>query len=149
MSRVKGGGHLGPELTVACIPDATFETELDALIAAGTDVIGKLVTLTFSGNYEVTSAAQNAIPDGVVLNFHKAGTSYILDVDLVHYTDQNSANHTPRRILNVPYNGTFNLQDSVIVYSTTYMTVADGGTGGFGAAIAVDVPGSGYADILF
>ncbi len=149
MSRVKGGGDYGPALPIPAYPDATFEAEIDALIAAGTDVVGKLVTLTWLNNYEVTSAAENAIPDGIVTNFYPSGSSYCLSVDLFHYVDQNSVGHTPRRIVNLPYAGTFALQDSVVVNTTTYLGVKDGGTGGWGACIAIDTPASGYADILF
>lgn len=151
MARVKGGGFEGPgaSLVIPAIPDATFETEIDALIAASTDVIGKLVTLTFLNNYEVTSAAESAIPDGVVVDYYKSGTSYCLSVELLNYIDQNTVNHMPRKIMNFPYAGTFALQDSVVVNTTTYLGVKDGGTGGRGACIAKDTPTTGYADILF
>lgn len=149
MARVKGGGHMGPELSVACVPDSTFVAEITALIAAGTDVVGKLVTLTGSNNYEVTSATESAIFDGIVLNYHKVASSYVLDVDFVHYSGQDTLQHTPRRILNLPYAGTLNLADTVVTNTTTYLGVKDGTTVGWGYVIATDVPGSGYVDVMF
>jgi len=136
-----GRGNQGSVLQITAVPDSTFVTEINALITAGTDVVGKLVTLTFSDNYEVTSAADGAIPDGKITGFRKtmnaAGASYILDVDLFHYTDQNSSSHTPVCIQNLPYNdGTIALRDSVIIYGSTYVYVDDGGTGGWGTVIA-------------
>lgn len=150
---VPGHGNQGTALAITAVPDSTFITEITALIAAGTNVVGKLVTLTFSANYEVTSAADGAIVDGIVTGYEPktgaSGNTYLLDVDLIHYEDQNSNGHTPVCIRNLPYNdGTVALQDSVIVYGTTYVYVDDGGTGGWGAVIAKHTDDA-TVDVLF
>jgi len=148
-----GHGNMGTALAIPGVPDSTFITEITALIAAGTNVIGKLVTLTFAANYGVTSAADNAIFDGIVTGMEKktgaSGNTYLLDIDLVHYTDQNSNGHTPVCLRNLPYSdGTIALQDSVIVNGTTYVYVDDGGTGGWGAVIAKHTDDA-TVDVLF
>lgn len=144
-----GGGDRGGYLELGAVPDATFITEIAALITAGTAVIGKLVSWTWSNNYEVTSPAESAIFDGKIVRYKKAASSYQLTIRCCSYIDQNNNRHTPVCILNVPYTGTFNLQDSVVCNSTTYYVVKDGGTGGWGACISKDVPASGYADVIF
>lgn len=149
MSVVKGGGDRGAFLEIGCVPDSTFKSEIDSLITAGTAVVGKLVALTWSNDYEVTSPAANAIPDGKIVNYEKTSSSYRLTVRLWSYIDQNSARHTPVCIINIPYEGTLALQDSVIVYNSDYDSVDDGTSGGWGAVIALDNPASGYADVIF
>lgn len=149
MALVKGGGDRGALLEISCVPDSTFKTEIDALVAAGTQVTGKLVSLTWSNNYEVTSPANDAIPDGKIVHYEKTSSSYRLTVRLFSYIDQNSARHTPVCIMNLPYSGTLALRDSVIINGSTYVNVDDGTTGGWGAVIALDVPGSGFADVIF
>ena len=152
MARLKGNGpqgYTGPGLLISCIPDSTFEAEIDALITAGTEVVGKLVSLTFGANYEVTSPADGAIPDGIITQYAKSGSSYILTVNLFSYIDQNSNRHTPRVMQNLPTTGTLALQDSVIINGTTYYYVDDGDTGGWGAVIGLNCPTTGFADVLF
>lgn len=148
MSRQRGLGDRGSFIDISCVPDATFEAEIDALIIAKTDVVGKLVTLTWLNNYEVTSATQNACPDGVVTQCVPSGSTYDLTVRLFHFTDQNSAHQPVHCIINLPYGGgTVALQDTVKVYDTAYMYVTDDGTGGFGAIIAKDTT-SATVDVL-
>ena len=144
----KGGADRGGYLEIGCVPDSTFEGEIDALVLAGTNVIGKLVSLTWSNNYEVTSPADNAIPDGKIVRYEKSGTTYLLTVRLFSYIDQNSARHTPVCIMNLEYSGTLALQDSVIINGSTYRAVQDGTSGGWGAVIGLDTPASGYADVI-
>jgi hypothetical protein len=143
---------MGNELIVTCVPDATFKAELVALEAAATAIVGKLVTWTFANNYEVTSAAESAVPNGEVVAVEKrqtsSGVDYYLSVRVWSYVDQNGTYHCANQIVNVPYSGTFNLQDTILVNTTTYLGVKDGGTAGIGACVAKDVPASGYADIL-
>lgn len=150
MSRSLNGGDMGNFLDIACVPDSTFKSEIDALITAGTAVVGKLVSLTWLNNYEVTSPADDAIPDGEIIAYEKDATSYyILTVRLWSYIDQNSARHTPVCIKQLYYGtGTIALQDSVIVNGSTYSAVDDGTSGGWGAVIAKDNP-SGYVDVIF
>jgi len=156
MSRTIGGGHFGPDLKITCVPDSTFKSEIDTLIAtnpetAATKLSGaKLVSLTFLNNYEVTSPANDARFDGFVTDYSPIVPSpyYYLTVDLVRYSDQNGNRWTARRILHLPYSGTIALQDSVIINGTTYYLVDDGGTGGDGAVISKDTP-TGYVDVLF
>jgi hypothetical protein len=146
------GGTKGNCLVISCVPDSTFKTEITALIAAGTKVVGKLVSLTFSANYEVTSPAGGAVPDGEILSYNKttnaAGVSYILSVALFSYIDQNSVRHTPVCVRTIEYDGTIALQDSIMIDDTTYRKVEDGGTGGWGAVIAKDTTNT-TVDVLF
>lgn len=151
MARTIGGGNVGPELLVTLVPDSTFKSELDSLVAADTKISGsKLVSLTWSNNYECTSPADDAIFDGFVKFCRPIVPSpyYHLTVDLISYIDQNSARHTPRRILHLPYSGTIALQDSVIINSSTYMNVDDGTSGGWGAVIGKDLP-TNWVDVIF
>jgi len=147
-TRVMGGGDRGHLLFVMCVPDATFETELDALIAAGTSPVGKLVQLTWANNYEVTSPAAGAIPDGEIVSWDEDNSDYKLGVNLFHYPDQNGVSHSPVVIKTLTYDGTTALQDSVMVDGSTYAAVEDGGTGGFGAVIARNTTNS-TVDVLF
>lgn len=137
----KGGGHKGG-LILACVPDSTFKSEIDALITAGTKVVGKLVQFTWSDNYEVTSPAAAATPDGVIVSYRKttqaAGASYDLSVLAFHYADQNAVDHTPVAVVTLEYDGTTALQDSVKVDGATYRKVEDGGAAGWGAVISID-----------
>ena len=149
MALVKGGGDRLVWEGVGCVPDATFKTEIDALIAAGTKVIGKLVAITWSNAYEVTSPAAAADVDGKIIDYEKTASSYRLTVRFFHYVDQNSQDFCPVYIINLPYEGTVALQDSVEAYNSDYDSVTDGGAAGFGACIAVDVPVSGRADFIF
>ena len=150
--RTIGGGDAGVSLQITCIPDATFKSEIDALRTANTVIANqKLVSLTWSDNYEVTSPADDAIFDGIIRHAGSlllASPYYYLTVDLISYVDQNSSRHTPRCILHLPYSGSIALQDSVIINGSTYKNVDDGTSGGWGAVIAKDVP-SGYVDVLF
>jgi hypothetical protein len=149
MSRTVGGGNRGARMKLECVPDSDFKDEIDALITAGTEVVGKFVSLTWGANYEVTSPANDAIPDGIIVDYEKEKSSYVLICEIWKYTDQNGNSHTPVMIQNLYYNtGTIALQDSVIVNGTTYYIVDDGGTGGWGAVIAKDVP-SKYVDVIF
>ena len=149
---VKQGGTKGNCLTISCVPDSTLKTELDALVAAGTKVVGKLVSLTFGANYEVTSPADGAVPNGEIIAYKKttlaAGHSYLLTVALFAYVDQNSAYHTPVCVRTLEYEGTIALQDSVIINGSTYRKVDDGTSGGFGAVIAKDSTNE-TVDVLF
>lgn len=147
--RIYGGGDVGNFLDVVCVPDSTFTSEITALIAAGTKVDGKLVTLTFANNYEVTSAADGAIPDGQVIASEGNATSgYVLTVRLFSYIDQNAVRHTPVCIKTLPYSGTVALQDSIIINGSTYMYVDDGTSGGWGAVISIDTTAK-TVDVLF
>ncbi len=147
--RTLGGGDVGNFLDVTCVPDATFKSAIDALIAASTKVVGKLVSLTFLNNYEVAITANDAIPDGEIIAFEKHNTyGYLLAVRLFSYIDQNSVRHTPVCIKTLPYSGTIALQDSVIINGSTYMNVDDGGSGGWGAVISKDTT-AGKVDVLF
>ena len=147
-----GIGTRGSFVQISCVPDATFEAEIDALITANTKVVGKLVQFTWANNYEVTSPADGAIPDGEIIGYRKttsaSGASYKLDVRIFHYMDQNSAHHTPVGVYTLEYDGTIALQDSVIINGTDYRYVDDGTTGGWGAVIAKDSTNS-KVDVLF
>jgi len=147
-----GGGNVGgTPVTLTCIPDATFITEITALIAAGTKVVGKLVTLSGGANYEVTSAAPDAQPDGEVIAYERdADNTYILTCDIWHYTNQAAADVPATCVRHLPYGAaTIALTNDAQVYSTTYMYVEGGGGSGAGFVIAKDAQASGYVDVLF
>lgn len=137
-------GSQGACLIIPGVPDSTFITEIAALIAAGTKPVGKLCSLTWGANYEVTSPADGAIPDGEIIKCEPttsaAGNSYLLSVALFHYVDQNSAHHTPVCIRQLEYaeGATVAFQDSIIINGDDYRDVDDGTTGGWGAIIAID-----------
>jgi len=146
------GGSLGDPLVIPAVPDSTFETEIAALVVAKTKVVGKLVALTFSNNYEVTSPAAGAEFDGEIISYDgttaAAGSGYLLTVVLLSYIDQNSARHTPVCVRELEYAGTLALQDSAESRDANYRTIVDGGTGGWGAVLALDTTNS-LAHVLF
>lgn len=152
VARTLGGGHVGLDLIVTCVPDSTFKAELVALEAAKTAIVGKLVKWSLAANYEVTSPDDGDVPHGEIVAFEKRTTSsgddYYLTVRVWGYTDDNANICRATQIVNVAYSGTFALKDPIVVNSTTYQAVKDGATGGFGYCVALDVPASGYADIL-
>jgi len=122
-------------------PDSTLKSEIDALITAGTAVEGsKLVSWTFSANYQVTSPADGAIPDGIITEVENDATNgYCLTALMWSYIDQNGTRHPITGVITLPNSdGTVALQDSFIVYGSTYMYVDDGGTGGWGACVSLD-----------
>ena len=136
--RTLNGGDAGTFLDISCVPDSTFKDEIAALIALETAIEGKLVSLTFSNNYEVTSPADEGTFDGEVLECHEDGTSYVLTVRLFNFTDQNG-NYCPAnriKTFNYASGATIALQDTVEIDGSTYMCVQDGGAAGFGAVIS-------------
>ena len=141
MARSIGGGDAGNHLDIQCWPDATFKAEIIVLEAAGTAIEGsKLVTFTYSNNYEVTSAADGAIPDGKVIKVEQDATyGYLLTIRVFHVADQNGVAVNPTEVISLPNSdGTIALQDSMIVYGTTYMYVDDGTSGGTGVCVSID-----------
>lgn len=154
MSLVKGGGDRGNFVEVSCVPASAFKTEIDALIAAGTQVTGKLVTLSLGVNYEVDSADAGDIPDGKIIDYEKTASTYRLTVRLFSYVDAFGVRHTPTNIVNLYYGtGTMALGDAIKVNGSAYISVVDAGTSaagdGWGLVIAKDVPASTFVDVLF
>jgi hypothetical protein len=147
-------GDVGGFLDVTFVPDSTFETELDALVAAGTKVDGKLVQIVTTGNYEVTSPAQSAIPDGKIVSWKKtksgSASSYLLTVRLFHYVTQNSGHFTPIYIINLEYDASSKmaLGDTIVCYDSGYRDVTDGDTGGYGFVVSLDSTNR-TADVIF
>ena len=145
-----GGGDRGAFLDVACVPNSTLKSTIDTLVAAGTQVTGTLVKLTYSDDYEVAGCSAGDIPDGKIMAYEKTETSYRLLVRLFSYVDLAGNRHTPVGIANFPYDGTgLGLKDSVLVYANNSRKVKDGTSTGWGAVIAMDTPASGYCDVLF
>ncbi len=147
-------GDVGGFLDISFVPDSTFETELDALVAAGTKIDGKLVQIVTTGNYEVTSPAQSAIPDGKIVSWKKtasaSASSYLLTVRLFHYVTQNSGHFTPVYVMNLEYDAssTMALGDTIVCYDSGYRDVTDGDTGGHGFVVSLD--STNYtADVIF
>jgi hypothetical protein len=153
----KGHGDQGVSggfLDITFVPDSTLETEIDALVAAGTKVDGKLVIIQTSGNYTVTSPTTSEIPDGKIISWKKtasaAATSYLLTVRLFHYVTQNSAHYCPSYIINLEYNAssTIAIGDTIVCYDSSYRDVTDGGTGGFGFIVSNDTTND-TCDVIF
>jgi len=144
-----GGGDAGHFLDIACVPDETLKTAITTLLTEGAGVEGRLVKLTWAGNYQVTNPEVTDIPDGQIITCEKDSyNGYILGVRLFHYKDQNDNHHTPVNIKTIKYSGPLNLHNSVVVSSAVWDTVANGSTGGWGAVIAKDT-NSGAVDVLF
>lgn len=143
-----GGGDTGYFLDIPCVPDETLKTAITALLAEGAGVEGRLVKLTWAGNYEVTNPAATDIPDGQIITCEKDSyNGYILGVRLFHYKDQNDKHHTPVLIKTLKYNGPVGLHNSVVVSGTTWETISNGTTGGWGAVIAKNA-NVGTVDVL-
>lgn len=138
-----GTGSRGPEIIITCVPDSTFKSEIDALILAGTKVVGKLVQFTGSNNCEVTSPANNALPDGEILSYEKvtnaAGASYKLSCRIFHVTTAASAELYPIRVQTFEYESgsTVALTQGVLVDGTAYRYV-DTASGGIGYVFNID-----------
>ena len=144
-----GGGDTGQFLEITCAPDSTLQDEITALMAANDKVEGKLVKLTWMGNYLVTSPDSGDIPDGEIMTCEKDNESgYLLGVRLFHYPDQNGGHHTPSCIKTLAYTGIIGLGDSAVTSGADYCKVTDGTTGGWGAVIAKDTV-NGTVDVLF
>ena len=154
MSRTVGGKHVGivdGYLEVTCVPDSALKTSIDGWITAGTVITNqKLVTFTFSANWEVELADDDDIYDGIITEYikHKASPYYYLTVRVFSVINQNSVRWTPRMVQCLPYSGTIARQDTTIVNGATAIAIDDGGTGGYGVVMAKDVP-SGFVDVMF
>jgi len=150
-SLTRGGGARGHFLLLGCVPDATFKTEIDALILAGTQVTGKFVQWTLSGNYEVTSPASAAFPNGRIktCRYDATAATYRLTCEIWSFVDDNAALYPALCITNGTYNGTVAVGNMVECYSTTYMTWTDASADvAHAMVIALDVPASGYVDVI-
>jgi len=155
MARSVGGKHIGIDGTgafcVTCIPDSALKSSIDGWITAATEWVGvKLVTFTFSSNWEVELADDNDIYDGLIVDYiqYTASPYYYLTVEVFSVIDQNSTRWTPRRVRNLYYSGTIALQDTTIVNGSAAIYIDDGGTGGYGVVMAKDVP-TNYVDVMF
>jgi len=150
MRRTIGGGQVGEFAHITVVPDSTFITELSALVAAGTQVDdSKLVNFTFSNNWEVTSPADNALPDGKIIEHHRdQDYTWILTIELYGFTDINGTWRPARGYVTLPYptGSSPSLQEQVQVNSTTYYQ-CDGGSTGIGAVVSLDEP-TGYFQLL-
>ena len=142
----------GAPLLVTCVPSSALKSSLDTMVAAGTVINHKLlVKFSYGANWEVAIADDNGIFDGVIVDCipQKASPYYYLTVDVVSVIDQNSNRWTPRRVKNIYGSGTIALHDTVIVNGAAATEVDDGGTGGYGSVMAVDIGTTDYHDILF
>lgn len=151
-SLVYGGGDRGHFLILDCVPSSALKTLLDAFIAAGTAVENKFVTCSFGANYEVDAPATGARIDGKILTCTSdpVNSTYRLSCQIWSFADDNGNVYAASRIIHGPYTGTLALQNSVECSSgTTHYLFADGTTDGYhNAVIALDVPASGYCDII-
>lgn len=150
MIRTIGGGVVGDYPRIVCYPDSTFATELAALEAAKTQIDGsKCVNFTFAANWQVTSPANDALPDGMIIE-HDDDTvnTYILTVELWGYTDIAGTWRSAKGYLHLPYTSGSapSLQEQANLNGSTYFEF-EGGSAGIGAVVAVDEP-SGYVSLL-
>ena len=136
MSRTIGGGDRGNILTVPMSPDTTFTAEITALIAAETDVVGKLISIGTSDDYTVTSPAASADPDGMIITQEGNSTDgYLLGCEIWGYTDLDDARHSAHCIKTFVAEGTPALGYFVKVTGSTYGTVRSAATAGLGKVI--------------
>ena len=147
-SRAIGGGDFGNFLEIPALPDSTFATEIAALEAAGTEVVGKFVSATGSANYQFTSPASDAVPWGRITRYEAdADSTYILTIELWLYINSEGVEMPATRIVCLPYgDATIALTNEIGIYSTTYM-YAEVSSAGYGYVIAKDVV-TGYVDVI-
>jgi len=149
---VAGGGDRGHFLELKCVPTSTLKGEIDDFIAAGTTVIGKFVSLSFGANYEVDSPAAGAQVDGKIhaVKEDKVNDTYELTCRIWSFTDDQSNRYPAICIVQGPYSGTLVRRNTAECYSgSTFYQFSDGDTTARGnAVIAIDVPASGYCDVI-
>ena len=152
-----GGGDRGTPLYLAeCYPTSTLKGEITAFIAAGTTLTGlagKFIFLSFGANYEVDSPAAGERIDGRIyaVREDKINSSYVISCHVWTFTDDQGHVYSANGIYNAPYSGTIVRQNSCECASTsTFFEVADGATDGIhNAVIAMDVPATGYCDVIY
>jgi len=143
-----GGGDRGLQLNVSFTPDATLKAEIDALVAAGTKVIGKVIKITTGANYECTSPADGEVAHGRIIDYRPTTTSYRLTVELWFYTNGAGTVLPVTRIVNAEYETEPSLGETVLVDGSTYRPLKGDASGGVGFVIGVDTPGTGRFDFL-
>ena len=148
----RGSGDRGHFLEIACVPTSTMKSEIDAFIAAKTQLEGKFVFLSFGANYEVDSPAAGEQANGDIKAVQEdiVNSTYRITCRIWNFADDNGNIYPALNIVNKPYNSTLVLQNSCEVNATaTYYMFADGTTDGFrNAVIGLDLPASGYADVI-
>lgn len=135
------------------VPDATLQTELAAFVAAGTHITElKFVQWTFSNNYEVTSPAANAWPDGRIISISSElniNSKYTVVAWMWTFTDSSGTRRPISAIVNAEYTGNVSLQDPVEVSSATTFEIFQTSSSAYPCAVvATDVPASSYLDVL-
>ena len=136
MSRTIGGGDRGNILTVPMNADTTLTAEITSLIANGTPVVGKLISIGTSDDYTVTSPAASDDPDGMIITQEGNSTDgYLLGCEIWGYTDLDSAVHSAHCIKTFTASGTPTLGYFVKVTGDTYDTVREAATAGLGKVI--------------
>ena len=150
-----GGGDRTCEqgFALKVIPDSTLQTELAAFVAAKTDITElKFVQWTFSNNYEVTSPAANAWPDGRIISISSElniNSKYDIVAWMWSFTDSSGTRRPITAIVNAEYTGSLSLQDPVEVSSATTFEIFQTSASAYPCAvIATDVKASGYCDVL-
>lgn len=151
MIRGVAGMLNGNFFQMTVFPSSTLAGYLTTLDAAKSEIEwARLVTFTFSNNWEVGAAADDAKPDGLIIRYMKdAVYTWALTIALFGFTDVNGTWHPSKGYVLLPYNsetGTPSLQQQVNVDGSTYYYV-EGATAGIGAVVAVDDP-SGYVAVL-
>jgi len=148
----RGGGMRGHYLEFSAVAATTMDGELDVFKAAGTQIISKFVYLSYGANYEVDSPAAGARVDGKikVARYDDLASAWRLTVQIWSFADDQGNVYPAMCIENSPYNGTVALGNSLECNATaTYYMYADGDTDGFrNMLISLDVPASGYCDVI-
>jgi hypothetical protein len=142
-----GGGQKGEQLTLTLTPDSGLKTAIDALIALGTKVEGKLIRLGTGANYQAVTPANGEKPHGRILWKEKTATSYKLTCEIWGFEDGGGDFHPATRVVNFEYSGSPSRGNGGLVYGATYRPIY-GDASGIGYVIGIDVPSSGRLDML-
>jgi len=140
-ARLMGNGDVGEPIQLTVTPDATLKAAIAALIAAGTEVTGKLLKWSGAGNYEVSLCADQDAPAMIITSFreNKADSTYDLGVELL----QNVVKNLPYRT-----GATCALAGKVRVEGSDYMYIETDADATVGYVLAVNTTAE-TADVLF
>jgi len=152
---VRGGGPRGHYLLLDCVPTSTLKGEIDAFIAAGTVYAGwtngKFVYLSYGANYEVDSPAAGARVDGKIIagRYDDLNSTYRLSCAIWSFADDNGNVYSAQCISNGPHTGGALGMALECSSTTTFFTWSDADvTGRNNMLIALDVPASGFCDVI-
>ena len=149
MQRTIGGGEVGYFPLITVVPDSTFKTELTALKSAKSALEDQIYAcFTFSNDWEVTSPADEAIPDGRIVRIEPNVTyTWLITLLLFGFTDVAGTWRASNGYTYFEYTGTApSLQDQLNINGSDYRYL-EGGSAGCGACVAISEI-TGYGTIL-